>query len=127
MWKNLQITPDKSTLNQLLQSILKLECETKDVPKFVDLFKRQQERLHECKAGQKVMSLEDLIISCVFKFPVGNGWEDFKLRHDATPATSWKELQERVEKHLSITGQLQLPSLDEKPHHHRENPCTTEP
>ena len=28
MWKNLQIIPDKSTLNQLLQSILKLECGT---------------------------------------------------------------------------------------------------
>ena len=48
MWLNLQIKPDRNTLNQLLQSILKLECE-RDVPKFVDLFKQQQERLHECE------------------------------------------------------------------------------
>ena len=122
MWAKLKkhSMPDQVSVDKLIEQMYALTCDARGVLQFIEACKKQQERLHSSEAGQREKSLESFLRFCVQRFPMSNGWEDFKLRFDATPATSWSELTIRVEKQLSLTGQANLQFTDQSRDSRRE-------
>ena len=109
MWKKIQAkcTPDTYSLDKLQETIISLQCDQGPL-QFIETCKMHQERLHISEEGRKLRPMEDFLRFCVQKMPRNHGWEDFKLRFKANPATSWSELTVRVEEFLQMTGQSEL-------------------